>query len=448
MQTEVQQLNTSQSRQLYERARLSIPGGVHSSSRFRRPHPLYFSRAEGAYIWDVDGNRYLDCNMGNGALILGHKHPAVVAAVSAALERGLQAGYETELSVRVAEKFLKLVRTAERVRFTNTGTEAALHALQIARALTGKDDVAKVEGCYDGWADPLFVSVWHDPAAGGPAHAPRSIPGTRGLARSQVERTLVIPFNDLEGARRLLEANSDRLAALILEPVLIDVGFVPADREYLLGLRALTQELGIVFIMDEVLTGFRLAVGGAQEHYGVVPDISIFGKAVANGHIMAVVAGTARALSVCEPGAGQVAFVGTFNGHQLSLAAADAVLDILADGAVVAALEERTRRLARTCRELAAKYGVDVQFQGGGGHFQWYFNPRPVRNYREAWASDPNAYAVFREAMLEAGVVVAGNYLGHNAISLAHGEEELEFLERAMAAALAAVARSGSPCSR
>lgn len=425
-----------------------MPGGVHSSSRFRLPHPLYFSRAEGAYVWDVDGNRYLDCNMGNGALILGHGHPAVKAAVSSALDRGLQAGYETELGVRVAEKFLKLVPTADRVRFTNTGTEAALHALQIARALTGRDDIAKVEGCYNGWADLLYVSVWHDPSAAGPARAPRSIPGTRGLAKSQVESTLVVPFNDLEGARELLVANAHRLAALIVEPTLIDVGYVPADRDYIAGLRAITRELGIVFIMDEVLTGFRLAVGGAQEAYGVKPDLSLFGKALANGQIMAAVAGTGAAMSVCEPGPGQVAFVGTFNGHQLSLAAADVVLDILADGNVVRLLQERTERLARTCRELAEEHGVQVQFQGGGGHFQWYFNPRPVRNYRDAWASDAQAYAVFREAMFRAGVLLVGNYLGHNALSLAHGEEELELIEKAMAEALAAVARRYDQCPR
>jgi len=435
-------LNTSTSQQWYERGMHSVPGGVHSSSRFRRPYPLYFARAEGAYLWDVDGNRYLDCNMGNGAIILGHRHPAVMAAIEAALGRGLGAGYETPLSIRVAEKFLQLVPTAERVRFTNTGTGAALHALQMARALTGKEDVAKAEGSYHGWADGLFVSIWHDPRQARQEGGLRSVPGTRGLSSREVEHTLVVPFNDVEGACRLLREHQDRLAALILEPVLIDVGFIPAHREYLQALRELTRELGIVFIMDELLTGFRMAAGGAQQHYGVQPDLSLFGKAIANGQVMAAVAGTAAAFSVCEPENQQVAFVGTFNGHQLSLAVADVVLDILADPSVIATLEANTRRLEATCKELAAAYGVDVQLQGGGGHFQWYFHSRPVEDYPGAWSSDASAYGVFREAMSEAGVIIAGNYLGHNAISLAHGEEEMAFLEKAMEAGIAAVARA------
>ena len=433
-------MSTLASQKLYERAVESIPAGTHSNSRFRSPHPLYFSQAEGPYIWDVDGNRYIDCVMGNGAVILGHNHPAVREAIEKQLETGINGGLETELSVALAEKFLSLVSTAEMVRFTNTGTEAAMHAIMMARAYTGRQDVAKVEGAYNGWYDCVHVSTWPDLTRAGAAGQPVPLPGTAGLDDRAVESTVVLPFNDSRAAERILRANQDRLAAVILEPVMIDIGFIPAKKEYLETIRAVTEELGIVLIFDELLTGFRLARGGAQEYYGITPDLSIFGKALTDGQIMAAVAGQRRFMDVSAPGPGRCAFVGTYNGHQVSVAAGMATLDILADGRVISELDRKTQDLKEEFRRLAAKYGVPARMQGQGGHFQWYFNSREVTNYREAAASDREAYAVFQSTLMERGIYTSANYLLHHALSYTHGEEVLAELVTAMDEGLRRVA--------
>jgi len=410
-----------QSQALWQAASQVVPRGIHSDSRWAEPHPLIMDRAQGAYLWDVDGNRWMDCTMGNGAVILGHNHPAVNDAVSAALRRGLGAGYETELSVQASRLMCELLPGVERVRFANTGTEAAMHAIMMARARTGRERVAKPEGGYDGWYDFLWVSTWGAPDQIGPAQAPATPPGTAGLSRHARE-TVVLPFNDLEATSRILHAHKDELAAVVMEPTLIDIGFAPARQEYLAGVREVTRELGIVLIFDELLTGFRLPGNSAAAYYGITPDLSMYGKAIGNGHIVAAVTGLAQFME----GDDLPQFVGTFNSHALSMAAVNATLKFLSDGNAQAHLEALTGRLGDGLRALGQRYGFPVQFQGHGGKFQVYFNPQPVVDYRSAFASSGERYAILAQQLRADGIRIAGKYLLHSALSHAHAEEDVQ----------------------
>lgn len=430
------------SQELHARARELVPGGVHSNSRRRSTVPLYVERASGAYLWDVDGVRYLDCTMGNGSIVLGHGYPRVTDAVRRALESGVTAGYETALAVEVVELLAELVPGFGQVRFANTGTEAMMHALHIARAATGRERVAKAEGAYHGWADPLWVSCWPRPEDIGAPDAPAAAPGSRGLSRHSAE-TMVLPFNDLGATETLLRSAAPDLAAVVVEPVLIDVGFVPADREYLEGLRRLTEELGIVLVFDELLTGFRIAPGGARELYGIAPDLTTYGKAIANGYPLAAVEGRPELMQLTEPGgSGGVGYVGTFNGHAIALAAARASLVELRDGVVQRRLELLTNRLRSRFEELARRHGVAAQLAGGGGHFQPYFVGRPVRNYRDALAASARHYETLRSTLASRQILVADGPLLHCALSAAHTEDDVDRLVSAAEGAFVEIARS------
>lgn len=418
-----------------------VPGGTHSNSRLRDPHPLYIERADGAYVWDLDGNRYLDCMMGNGAVMLGHADPGVAESVSAALAAGLTTGYETRASIEVAELLASIVPGFGRVRFANTGTEAALHALHIARAATGKERVAKAEGAYHGWFDAVWVSCWGAPDAIGPADSPAAPPGSAGLSRHAAE-TLVLPFNDLGATERLLRDNAADLAAVFVEPVLIDLGWIPARREYLASLRELTSELEIVLVFDELLTGFRLAPGGAREFYGIEPDLTLYGKALGNGFPIAAVEGREQLLGLTDPTVGgRVGYVGTFNGHAISLAAASASLRALADGSVQARLQQLTERLQDGLAQLGETHDVDVVPAGGGGHFQPYFTRGPVEDYRSALGTSSQHYAAFVRACSRRNILVAEKALLHSALSAAHTEADIDELLEAADEAFAEIAR-------
>lgn len=435
-------MNAERSASLYERARPLIPAGTHSNSRAATPHPRYFARARGDRLWDVDGQEWTDFVMGNAAVILGHGDERVSDAVTRALADGLGAGVETELSVTAAERFLALVPTADQVRFTNTGTEAAMHAVHLARAITGRPGIAKIEGAYHGWWDEVFVSTWPDVSRAGPASAPNPLPGSAGLREDSVRGAVVIPFNDLDAARRILGSNRERIAALLVEPVMVDVGFIPPDDDYLTGLRALTTELGILLVFDELLTGFRLGNGGAQGKYGITPDLSLWSKGLANGFPVAALAGRREVMERTAPGPGNAPFVGTFNGYRPGLAACVATLEALTDGRVAAELERRSRSLAIAFDAAAAEAGVPARLHAGGGHFQPYFTDRPVRDYRSAATTDAAAYAAWHRELAAAGLLTPSGALLHGAFSAAHTDESLSRFLDASRAALAKLART------
>ncbi len=422
---------------LFEQAYHRIPAGVNSNTRARKPHPIYFERAAGPHVWDVDGNRYVDVIMGNGAILLGHGDPGVQDAVAKALETGLTNGLEWERAAEVADLFLKCVPTMDLVRFTNTGTEAVLHALHLARHATGRARVAKVEGSYHGWSDEMFVSVWADIAKAGTPDDIMPLPGMPGLARELVDAVLVMPFNDIERSTALIERHAGDLAAVILEPVMINMGFIEPARDYLQALREACTKHGVVLIFDELLTGFNLAPGGAQEVYGVTPDLATYGKALANGYPIAALAGSEDLMRMTEPGKGP-AFVGTFNGHVVSLAAASAALPVLTDGSVQKTVGARNKRLAEAFGRIAQGLGVPAQLLGGGSHFHWYFTPNDVRDYRSAATTSAAAYGAFAGALFDQGIIHLPNPLSHHAISLAHDDSVLDALENAFRVGLEA----------
>jgi glutamate-1-semialdehyde 2,1-aminomutase len=288
--------------------------------------------------------------------------------------------------------------------------------------------------------DPVYVSTWPDLTKAGPDDAPLALPGTGGLDPVQVSDTLVLPFNDVAATRRLLEAHGHELAAICVEPAMIDVGYIPAEPEYLALLREMADASGALLLFDELLTGFRLAPGGAQEKYGITADLVLYGKALGNGYPVAALGGKAALLEWSAPGAGKAAFVGTFNGHAVVLAAVEAALQAMSSGEPCAQLQARTEQLIAEFGRLAARHGVAAQMQGAGGHIHWYFTAEPVRTYRQAARGNARRYGAFIQSLAQRGFLVFPNYLLHHAISLAHDEPVLDELIAAFDAGLAAAA--------
>lgn len=425
-------MKSNKSSALYNDIKNYVPGGVHSNSRFRDPHPIYFKSANGAYMTDVDDNEYLDIIMGNGAAILGHNHAGFNNLLQEYLKSGIITGVETELSVKTAKKFLELVTPAEQVKFANTGTEAIMHTMMIARTYTGKSDIAVIEGAYNGWHDAVNVSTWPGLDVAGEEHKPKSLPGSLGLMQSVVNSTLVLPFNNIEATEKLLAENYNRIAALIIEPTMIDIGYVRADIDYLRTLRELCTKYNIILVFDELLTGFRESKGGAQLRYGITPDLSTFGKAISNGYPLSAVTGRAEVMSKAAPGPGSASFVGTYNGHQVSLAASLAFMEIYDSENVLETLDKQTEVLIRKFNESAKSKNIPAIMDGKGGHFHWYFSEKAPRNYREAAVTNKEAYQKFTTALGSKGVYCSGNFLLHHAISLAHGEKEINELVKLM----------------
>jgi len=421
-------MTASRSEQLHRRALEHVPAGVHSNSRLRHPFPMFVRRADGAHIEDEDGRLWLDCTMGNGSIVLGHNHPAVQDAVRRSIRRGLTTGYESAAAVETVELMAELIPDFQAIRFANTGTEAVLHALALSRAGTGRSRIAKVEASYHGWGDAVWVSTWPPLDHAGPPNAPATVPGSAGLSRES-EDTLVLPFNDIAATTELLHRHGPRLAALILEPVMIDIGYVPASKSYVDALRELTDFYGIVLIFDEMLTGFRIAPGGARELYGTVPDLTIYGKAIANGYPLAAVEGKRTLLDLSDPTrGGTVGWVGTYNAHAIPLAAAQACLGELKSGRVQRRLDLLTKVLLAGASQIATDNGVDAAICGAGGHFQPYFLPEPPTNYREAAATDRDRYRQLVQACRSEGVLIAEGALGHCALSMAHSEADVHRL--------------------
>lgn len=428
----------SKSKVMYDRAIKSIPGGVNSGSRARSPHPLYFERGNGAFVYDLDGKEYIDMVLGNGAIFFGHGYEPFEAKCREYLKLcpGLTTGFETELSVRAAEAFLKIV-PADRVRFTNTGTEAIIHVLQMARAHTGKNDFALIEGAYNGWVDAVNVSTFPGMGQVGDVNKPTPVAGYGGLDKRLVDSAVVIPYNNLEVTEKLISQNKDRLAGLIIEPVMIDIGYIEPNTGYLKGLRDICDKHGVLLIYDELLTVFRVPEGSCQKWFGVKPDIGIYGKAIANGHILAAVAGTEELMETVAS-RGLTAFVGTFNGHVYSLAPGLAAMELMLDGSAFKAIDDGTQFLNKTFNDLAAKYGVEAVSYGRGGHLHWYFRSE-VKDFREAASGNNEKYAKFANAMLDQDIFVIPRPLSHHAISLSHDKPVLDRIAAAMDNALKAL---------
>ena len=401
----------AKSRSLMERAEKSLAGGVSSHFRiFGQPHPLVFDHAEGAHIIDVDGNRYLDFTLSQGPMILGHSHPGLLARVAEESTRGQLFAGQHLLEIEAAERVCDLVPCADLIRFSLSGSEADQAALRVARAITGRRKFIKFEGHYHGWLDSTAISVNPPLDQAGPPETPHPVPWTPGQTNSVLEEVIVLPWNDLDLLRRVVAENASDVAALITEPIMCNTSCIAPRDGFLEGMREVCDEHGVVLIFDEVITGFRVAAGGAQELFGVTPDLAVFGKACAGGYPVSVLAGREKFMKAVADG--RAIHAGTLNSNNPSMAAVLATLDVLTanDREAYKTLVQNGNALMDGLREAAQRAGHDVLIQGPGPAFHMGFtSAAQVSNYREAATSyDGAKYAKFELGMLCEGVRLIG----------------------------------------
>jgi glutamate-1-semialdehyde 2,1-aminomutase len=390
--------------------------------------PPFVARGAGARIEDEDGRSYVDYVGSWGPMILGHAQPAILEAIARAAARGTSFGAPCALEVELAERVARLMPSLERLRFVSSGTEATMSALRVARGFTGRSRILKLDGCYHGHADALLV-------AAGSGVATLGIPGSAGVTPGTAADTLIAPFNDVAAAEAVFAAHGQDLAALIVEPVAGNMGTVAPRPGYLEALRAITKRHGSLLIFDEVITGFRLAPGGAQQLYGVTPDMTCLGKILGGGLPAAAYGGRAEIMSSVAP-EGPVYQAGTLSGNPLAMAAGAAVLDGLAAAGSYEALEARGARLEAGLRAAAVEAGVAVTLNRVGSMLTVFFCEGPVENYADAKRSDTARFARFFHGLLERGVYWPPGQFEAAFVSLAHGEAEIDVTLRAAAEAL------------
>ena len=422
-----------QSQKWFERAQRSLIEGVNSPSRGRAvfsPGPLVLEHGSGSRVWDADGNEYLDFMMSFGALIHGHAHPALVSTVSEAIAEGSHFAANTSAEVEAAEKFCRMVPTAEAVRFTNSGTEATMLALRLARAHTQRTKFLKFEGHYHGWYDPFLLNAHgHPPGELGPPERPARIPDSAGIPAAAFGDVVLAPWNDFEALERVMREHGGELAAVITEPIMANMGCIPPREGYLHRLRTLTKQYDVLLILDEVVTGFRYAPGGCQEFYGVRPDLSAFGKALGAGFPIGAVAGPRSILSRMVWGENMVLHYGTFNGHRLTMKVISGSLALLAanSNAAYKKLHALGDAAITGLREVFARHRIAAIVQGFGPMFQIYFTGRDaIHDYRDYCAYvDTRMYSLFVHRLLQHGIYMTPSNGLHWVITTAHNESDI-----------------------
>jgi glutamate-1-semialdehyde 2,1-aminomutase len=422
---------TSVSESLFAEALKHIPGGVNSPVRAFRAvggQPFFVNRAQGSRVWDVDGNCYIDYVCTWGPAIFGHAHPRIIKAVQAAAEQGTSFGIPNPAEVRLAELIKAMVPSVEKVRMTSSGTEACMSAIRVARGFTGRDKIVKFDGCYHGHADYLLVRA-------GSGALTFGHPDSAGVPADFAKHTLVVPFNDEEAVKATFAANKNEIAALIVEPVPGNAGLYLPKPGFLELLREITAASGTVLIFDEVMTGFRLAPGGAQERFGVNPDLTCFGKIIGGGLPVGAFGGRADIMDRLAP-LGPVYQAGTLSGNPLAMAAGIAALEELVSGGAYCLLEERAEQLEAGLKDAAKSAGVPMRFNGCGSMFCGYFTGEPVWNLADALRSDRERFNKFFHGMLDAGVYLAPSQFEAGFISTAHSTEDIEKTVRTAAAVL------------
>ena len=422
----------TRSRQLQLRAEGFLPGGVDSPVRAFRAvggDPPFVTRAEGAYLWDADGNRYLDFFGSWGPMILGHAFPPVVEAVREAAGRGTSFGASTAAEADLAELVTRCFPSIERLRFVSSGTEACMSAVRLARGYTGRNFVIKFEGCYHGHSDAMLVKA-------GSGVATFGIPGSAGVPAETAMHTLALPYNDLAAVEAAFAAHTGEIACIIVEPVVGNAGTIVPAAGYLQGLRSLCTQHGALLILDEVMTGFRLSLGGAQELYSVRPDLTTLGKIIGGGLPCGAFGGRAEVMEFLAP-QGPVYQAGTLSGNPLAMAAGIATVGYLLEHpSVYAELEMTTAAIASAVVEIAREVGISVTMNRVGSMFTWFFTDRPVENFADAATSDTANFARFHRAMLEAGVWLPPSQYEAAFVSMAHGAAEVEMVLEAAHMAL------------
>ena len=412
-------MSEMRSAEVMARAREIFPGGVNSPVRAFRGvggEPIVAARGEGARIGDADGREYIDFVLSWGPLVLGHASPIVLEALEITMQKGTSFGMPTELEVQLAELIRERMPHLEMMRFVSSGTEATMSAVRLARAFTGRDAMLKFEGCYHGHADSFLVRA-------GSGVATLGLPDSPGVPASLAALTLTAPFNDLDTATELVRANTKGIAAIIVEPIVGNSGFIPPDPGFLEGLRRLADESGAVLIFDEVMTGFRIAPGGARERFGVTADLTTLGKVIGGGLPVAAYGGRREIMERVAP-SGPVYQAGTLSGNPLAMAAGLATLSTLTP-ALHAKIEKRTAALVEGLQKIAADLHVPLTAGYAGSMWGFFFSTRPVRNFTDAKSSDADLFRRFFHASLERGIYLAPSPFEACFMSAAHGDAEV-----------------------
>ena len=423
----------ARSRELQVRAAGLLPGGVDSPVRAFRAvggDPPFVERAEGAYLWDADGNKYLDCFGSWGPMILGHSFPPVLEAIQAAAARGASFGASHRYEADLAELVTQCFPSVERLRFVSSGTEACMSAIRLARGFTGRKFVVKFEGCYHGHADALLVKA-------GSGIATLGIPGSAGVPEETAMHTLALPYNDLAAVQAAFDTYPGQIACVIVEPVVGNAGTIIPEPGYLVGLRQITLAHDALLIVDEVMTGFRLSLGGAQQVYGVTPDLTTLGKILGGGLPCGAFGGRTEVMEFLAP-LGPVYQAGTLSGNPLAMAAGIATLRYLIEhrGEVYPRLEETTAAIADGVAELAREAGVPLTTNRIGSMWTWFFTGGAVTDFTSAAMSDVAQFGRFHRAMMDAGVWLPPSQFEAAFISTAHGEAEVALMLEAASGVL------------
>ncbi len=409
------------SKELIERARVHIPGGVNSPVRAVNGvggDPVFFDRALGACLYDVAGRSYIDYVGSWGPMIAGHANPAIIAAVHEAVDKGLSFGAPAAAEVTMAERLCELIDGMDMVRMVNSGTEATMSAIRVARAATGRDHILKFEGCYHGHADAFLVKA-------GSGALTLGVPNSPGVPSACADLTLTLPFNDLEAVRSCLAEQGDTIACIIVEPVAGNMNCIPPVEGYLQGLRDLCDQHGVLLIFDEVMTGFRVALGGAQSLYGITPDLSTFGKVIGGGMPVGAFGGKREYMELVAP-SGPVYQAGTLSGNPVAMAAGLATLDQIMAPGFYEALGEKTRMLTEGIQAEADFAGVPFTTTRVGGMFGLYFSAeKKIVNFEQSGAVDVDSFKRFFHAMLDKGVYLAPSAYEAGFVSSAHSEEHI-----------------------
>jgi glutamate-1-semialdehyde 2,1-aminomutase len=432
-----------QSEQWFERAHQSLVEGVNSPSRgaaVYSPGPVFLERGQGSHVWDADGNEYIDFMMSFGALIQGHAHPKLIEVTSKAIAEGSHFAASTSAEVEAAERLKRMVPSAELVRFANTGTEATMLALRLARAHTRRTKFLKFEGHYHGWYDPYLLNAHsHPPEQLGPPDNPSRIPDSQGIPASTFGDVVLAPWNDVPALESVMKQHGRELAAVITEPIMANMGCILPRDGYLQRIRELTQDHGALLILDEVVTGFRYAPGGCQEFYGIKPDLSTFGKALGAGFPVGAVVGPRSILERMRPADDMVLHYGTFNGHRLTMKIISANLDLLTADGAYKNLHTIGNAAIAGLREVFRKREINAIVQGFGPMFQIYFTSRDaIHDYRDYCTHvDTQRYSRFVHRLLEQGIYMTPSNGLHWIISTVHTEKDaaalIEAADRACA---------------
>jgi len=420
-------MNRKNSDKLFSIAVNVIPGGVNSPVRACKSveaEPVFIDHAEGCMIYDADGNGFIDYIGSWGPMILGHRHSAVIKAIAAVLNRGTSFGAPTDLEIRIAEMVIEAVPSIEMIRMVNSGTEAAMSAIRLARGMTGRDTIIKFDGCYHGHADTLLV-------AAGSGVATLGIPGSPGIPESFVAHTLSLPYNDIDSIKKVMDEQGDKIACIIVEPVAGNMGLVRPVEGFLETLREVTEKSGSLLIFDEVMTGFRVAYGGAQSLYKILPDITCLGKIIGGGLPVGAYGGKREIMEHIAP-QGPVYQAGTLSGNPVAMAAGIATLTQLKRPGFYEELDKKADFLATGLKKVAEKAGVKVTIDRAGSMVGLFFTDRDVKNFKDAKTCDLDMFSAYYKGMLEKGIYLAPSQFEALFVSAAH---EVEHIDKTIEAA-------------